>query len=200
MKNLTPRQQQVLDCIADHINRNGYPPTLREIAACLKISGNLGVIKHLQALKKKGHIEKESGSSRGIRLVGQQADSLALPIVGRIAAGPLQLAVEEADETFAVDRSLARRGDFLLRVRGESMIEAGILNGDLVQIRPQETAGDKEIVAVLVDDEATLKRFCREPDHIRLQPENRTMKPVIVRPDDGEVRIVGKVVGLFRQF
>jgi repressor LexA len=205
MDNLTPRQQQVLDCIGNHIEQNGYPPTLREIAAHLKISGTLGVIKHLQALEKKGHIEKEVGSSRGIRLVdrkgtGMSETGLALPIVGRVAAGSLQPAIEEIDEHFTVDRNQARKDDFLLRVKGDSMIEAGILNGDLAQIRPQQTATNGEIVVALVDDEATLKRFYREAGHIRLQPENQRMEAIIVKPEDGNIQIVGKLVGLFRQF
>ena len=205
MDKLTPRQQQVLDCIADHIEQNGYPPTLREIAGHLKISGTLGVIKHLQALEKKGYIEKETGSSRGIRLVGQKGANrtenvLALPIVGRVAAGSLQPAVEDIDGNFIVDRGQARDGDFLLRVKGESMIEAGIFDGDLAQVRPQHTANTGEIVVALVNDEATLKRFYRGNGHIRLQPENRDMEPIIIMPGDGETRIVGKLVGLFRQF
>jgi repressor LexA len=205
MEKLTPRQQQVLDGIAEHINHNGYPPTLREIAAELKISGTLGVIKHLQALEKKGHIEREAGNSRGIRLVnrrgtGETGPGLALPIVGRVAAGGLQPAIEESEEYFTVDPARGRDGDFLLQVKGDSMIEAGILDGDLAQIRPQATANTGEIVVALVDDEATLKRFYRGNGHIRLQPENRDMEPIIVTPGDGETRIVGKLVGLFRQF
>lgn len=205
MDNLTRRQQQVLDCIGNHIEQNGYPPTLREIAAELKISGTLGVIKHLQALEKKGYIEKEVGSSRGIRLTGQKGSGipeagLSLPIVGRVAAGSLQPAIEEIDDHFTVDRNHARKDDFLLRVKGDSMIEAGIFNGDLAQIRPQQTASDGEIVVALVDDDATLKRFYRETGHIRLQPENRHMEPIIVKADDGNIQIIGKLVGLFRQF
>lgn len=200
MENLTHRQQQVLDCITDHLERQGYPPTLREIATYLKISGTLGVIKHLQALEKKGYIEKTSGRSRAIRLTGQKASGLSLPIVGQVAAGSLQPAIEEIDDYFTIDHSRARPGDFLLRVKGDSMIEAGILNGDLALVRPQATAANGEIVVVLVDDEATLKRFYRESGQIRLQPENPTMAPIIIKPDDGEVSIVGKVTGLFRQF
>jgi len=200
MEKLTSRQQQVLDCIADHIDRDGYPPTLREIAAVLKVNGTLGVIKHLQALEKKGYIEREAGNSRGIRLAGQKRQGISLPIVGRVAAGGLQPAIEESDDHFTVDPSQGRDGDFLLRVRGDSMIEAGILDGDLAQIRPQATANTGEIVVALVNDEATLKRFYRGNGHIRLQPENTTMQPIIVRPEDGETRIIGKLVGLFRQF
>ena len=200
METITARQQQVLNYITDHIEQQGYPPTLREIAGHLKINGTLGVIKHLQALEKKGYIEKQGGSSRGIRLTGQRESGLTLPIVGRVAAGSLQPAIEEIDDYFTVDRNQARQGDFLLRVKGNSMIEAGILNGDLALVRPQTTAANGEIVVALVDDDATLKRFYREAGHVRLQPENSDMEPIIISPDDGEVRIVGKVTGLFRQF
>jgi len=200
MEPLTRRQQQVLDYVSDHLQQQGYPPTLREIAAHLKINGTLGVIKHLQALEKKGYIAKTGGSSRGIRLTGQRGQGLTLPIVGRVAAGSLQPAIEEIDDYFTVDQEQARQGDFLLRVKGDSMIEAGILNSDLVQVRPQATAADREIVVVLVGEEATLKRFYREAGQIRLQPENSKMEPIMVRPDDDEISIIGKVVGLFRQF
>jgi len=205
MEQLTPRQQQVLDCIAGHIDENGYPPTLREIAATLKVSGTLGVIKHLQALEKKGYLEKEIGSSRGLRLVGRDENrrtetGLVLPVVGRVAAGALQPAIEESGEHFIVDRAQARAGDFLLRVKGDSMIEAGIFDGDLAQVRPQSTAQNGEIVVVLVNDEATLKRFYRDGRQIRLQPENARLQPIILAPEDGEVRIIGKLVGLYRQF
>ena len=200
MQPITPRQQQVLNYITEHIEQQGYPPTLREIAGHLKISGTLGVIKHLQALEKKGYIEKASGSSRGIRLTSQRKSGLALPIVGQVAAGSLQPAFEEIDDYFTVDHNQARQGDFLLRVKGDSMIEAGILNSDLALVRPQATATNGEIVVALVDDDATLKRFYREAGHVRLQPENSDMEPIIISPDDGEVRIVGKVTGLFRQF
>ena len=200
MEQLTPRQQQVLDYIESHIGQHGYPPTLREIAAHLGISGTLGVMKHLQALEKKGYIEKDVASSRGIRLSGRPKETISLPIVGRVAAGSLQPALENIEEHFGIERGRARQGDFMLRVRGDSMIEAGILDGDLVQIRPQNTACNGEIVVVLVNDEATRKRFYREGDRIRLQPENRELEPILLRAGDGEIGIVGKVVGLYREF
>ena len=200
MEQLTPRQQQVLDYIESHIGQHGYPPTLREIAAHLGISGTLGVMKHLQALEKKGYIEKDVASSRGIRLSGRPKETISLPIVGRVAAGSLQPALENIEEHFGIERGRARQGDFMLRVRGDSMIEAGILDGDLVQIRPQKTVRNGEIVVVLVNDEATLKRFYREGDRIRLQPENRELEPILLRAGDGEIGIVGKVVGLYREF
>jgi len=196
----TPRQQQVLDYIRRHLERHGYPPTLREIAAHLGVNGTLGVSKHLEALERKGHLRRHGGSSRGLSLASPPHPPGRLPIVGRVQAGPLQPALEEFEGHFSLDPQLTRPGDFLLRVRGDSMIEAGILDGDLAQVRPGAEAGDGDIVVALVGDEATLKRFYREGETLRLQPENRSMAPILVGPQDGEVRIVGKVVGLFRRF
>ncbi len=115
-------------------------------------------------------------------------------------AGALQPALEDIEGHFAVDAGQGRRGDFFLRVRGDSMIGAGILDGDLAQVRPQADADDGDIVVALVDDEATLKRFFHEGDAVRLQPENPALEPIIIRPGGGEVRLVGRLVGLFRSF
>ncbi len=196
----TPRQQQVLDYIHNHLERHGYPPTLREIAAHLGVNGTLGVSKHLEALERKGHLRRHGGSSRGLSLARPPHPPGRLPIVGRVQAGALQPAFEELEGHFCLDPQLTRPGDFLLRVRGDSMIEAGIHDGDLAQVRPGVEVGNGDIVVALVDDEATLKRFFREAERLRLQPENRTMAPILISPQDGEVRIVGKVVGLFRRF
>ncbi|KAF0219168.1 MAG: repressor [Geobacteraceae bacterium] len=198
MEKLTPRQQKVLDFITSHLESRGYPPTLREIAGHLKISGTMGVMKHLHALERKGFIRKHSGSSRGIAVVGAAAVA-SLPIVGVVRAGAPQLAVEDIEGYFAVDRSVIRGGgSFFLRVRGDSMINASILNGDLALIRPQATAENRDIVVAMTGGEATLKRFYRERGHIRLQPENPNMEPIIIRQGDDEVVIVGKVVGIYR--
>jgi len=194
----TRRQQQVLDYIAAHLEQHGYPPTLREIAAHLGINGTLGVSKHLDALERKGYLRRQLGSSRGLSLVHPRQPPGRLPIVGRVQAGALQPAVEELEGHFSLDPGATRPGDFLLRVRGDSMIEAGILDGDLAQVRPSASIANGDIVVALVDNEATLKRFFREGEMLRLQPENRTLRPIFVGPRDGEVRIVGKVVGLFR--
>lgn len=198
MEKLTARQQMVFDFITAHLEEHGYPPTLREIGEHLGVSGTLGVMKHLDALERKGLIHKTAGSSRGITLAGRRA-TVTLPIVGTVRAGALQPAVEDIDGYLAVDCDLARTdGCFFLRVKGDSMVGAAILDGDLALVRPQATAEKGEIVVAMIDGEATLKRFYRERNRIRLQPENPAMEPIIVRARDGEVTIIGKVVGIYR--
>jgi repressor LexA len=199
MTDLTARQKQVLDFITSHLESHGFPPTLREIGGHLGVSGTLGVIKHLDALERKGLIHKTAGSSRGISVVGRRS-VVTLPIVGTVRAGALQPAVEEIDGYLAVDEAMARTGDcFFLRVKGDSMVNAAIVDGDLALVRPQATAEKGEIVVAMINGEATLKRFYRERGHIRLQPENPAMEPIIVRKKDGDVTIVGKVVGVYRK-
>jgi repressor LexA len=198
MEELTPRQRQVLDFVTSCLDCDGYPPTLREIAAHLGIRGTLGAAKHLDALERKGLIRKSPGSSRGLALTGRGAPAVSLPVVGTVRAGSPQPAMEEIEGYFAIDPGHRQGGAFFLRVKGDSMIGAGILEGDLALVRPQPTAANGEIVIALLDGEATLKRFFREPGRIRLQPENPLLAPIIVRPGDGEIILVGKVVGLYR--
>jgi len=200
MAQLTTRQQQVYDFLATYIDDHGYPPTLQEIARHLNISGNLGVLRHLEALTRKGVIARNPGNSRAITLTRRsRRGAVTLPLVGTVRAGLPQLAEETIEEYREVDRSLARGKDaFLLRVRGESMIEAHILPDDLVVVSPQPVAENGEIVVALIDGEATLKRFYREGEEIRLKPENARMKALIYRAGDAEVQIVGKVTGLCR--
>lgn len=198
MLSLTDRQQQVYDFIVQYSEQQGYAPSLQEIAGHLKIRGNLGVIRHLGALENKGYIRRSSGSSRGIVLLGRTL-SRSLPLVGIVQAGPLSEALEDVEGYLSVDASLVRgEGSFLLRVQGDSMIEAQIAPGDLAVVRPQQTAEDGDIVVAMIDGEATLKRFFREPDAIRLQPENTRLQPIFWRADDGELRILGKVTGILR--
>ena len=199
MKPLTVRQQQVLDCINQHIDRHGYPPTLREIAAVLKINGTLGVLKHLRALEKKEVISKQDGTSRSIRVLARTGE-FKLPIVGTVRAGALQPAFEDIQGEIAIAKEDARGGAFFLRVRGDSMIGAAILDGDMALIKPQADADNGDIVVVLVGDEATLKRFYRENGRIRLQPENPEMQPIFVGPDDNDFSIIGKMVSLLRHY
>lgn len=196
---LTPRQRQVLQFIATYQNGNGYPPSQREIAAHLRVSGTLPVGKHLDALEKKGYLKRDA-VSRGIALGTPLSRSVSLPIAGTVRAGQLTPAVEDIQGYFSVDQ-LAVKGDncFFLRVGGDSMIEAGILDGDLALVRPQPAANDGETVVAMVAGEATLKRFFREARQIRLQPANAAMPPIIVRPEDGEVTILGKVIGVYRR-
>ncbi len=196
MENLTDRQKQVLDFITDYLEIHGYPPALRDIAAHLGINGTFGVMKHLDALEKKGYLRRGSGNSRGIALV-HVFQTLSLPIVGVVRAGGLQPAIEDIDGYFAVDKAHLKEGTFFLRVKGDSMVNAAILDGDLALIRPQPTAVNGDIVVAMIEGEATLKAFYREKGHIRLQPRNPNMEPIIVE-DGQEVTIIGKVVGVFR--
>jgi repressor LexA len=200
METLTPRQQQVLDIINNYLDAWGVPPTLREIGAELGVRGTLGVMKHLDALERKGFIRRLAGSSRGIVIATPAADAVPLPVAGTVRAGALSLAVEDIDGYFTLDRAhIPGEGAFFLRVKGDSMVNAAILEGDLALVRPQATADNRDIVVAMVDGEATLKRFYRERGRIRLQPENPNMEAIIIRSGEGEVTIVGKVVGIYRE-
>jgi repressor LexA len=214
MNELTGRQRKVYDFIVSYSRQHGYPPAMQEIAGHLGVSGNLGIIKHLNALEKKGFIIRSSGSSRGIRvtkqsvsypvsverMIGGEDDfSVHLPVVGTVRAGMPQPPVEDIQEYYSIDRNVARSGGtFFLKVKGDSMINAAIQEGDLALIRPQGIAQHKDIVVALVDGEATLKRFCRESDHIRLQAENPNYQPIIIHEGGSDISIVGKVVGIYR--
>lgn len=198
MAELTSRRRKVLDFIQGYIEMHGYPPSIREIASHLGVSGTLGIVKHLNALERAGYIRRVRGRSRGLSLTGSVPG--ALPIVGSVRAGEPQPAIEEIEGYFSVNGShLLKGGAFFLRVKGNSMINAHIQEGDLALVRPQSTAENRDIVVALIDGEATLKRFWRDRDRIRLQPENPHMEPISVRPGEGEVMIVGKVVGIFRE-
>jgi repressor LexA len=211
MDELTQRQQKVLDFLSRHIRQHGFPPTLRDIAAHLGVSSTFGVMRHLAALEKKGWIRRQAWGSRGITLLpraahaaatgtGDDADrsALFLPVVGMIRAGVPQPPVEDIEEYRSVDRTIARAGaTYFLRVKGDSMINAGVLEGDLALIRPQPTAENRDMVVALVDGEATLKWFFHEGDRVRLQPANPNMPAIYVTPDR-VITIIGKVVGLYR--
>lgn len=199
MEQLTARQQQVLEIVTRYVNENGYPPSLREIGKELSVSGTLGVMKHLEALERKGYLRRQEGSPRGITLANHTQSS-SLPIVGVVRAGALQPAIEDIEGYFGIDRSQLRTGGaFFLRVQGDSMIHAHIQEGDLALVRPQPSASNRDIVVAMVGGEATLKRFYREENQIRLQPENPNYSAIIIREGDDEVSIVGKVVGIYRQ-
>jgi repressor LexA len=196
---LTQRQRQVLQFITDFADNTGYPPSQREIAGHLKVSGTLPVMKHLEALERKGYI-KRGNVNRGISLTTPNSRSTSLPIVGTVRAGQLSTAIEDIQGYFSVDHLAVKGADcFFLRISGDSMINAGILNGDLALVRPQKTAANKDIVVAMLDGEATVKWFYREDDHIRLQPANPDMEPILIHPEDGEVSIIGKVIGIYRQ-
>lgn len=207
---LTKKQDAVLGFIVHSIHEQGFPPTLREIGAHFGIRSTKGVNDHLVALEKKGFIKRHAEVSRGIEVVGlgrfagngsaslQTPNVASLPLLGSIAAGVPLLATQNVEQHVCIDRSLARGGEFMLCVQGDSMINAHICDGDFIVVRSQDTAEDGEIVAALIDDEATVKRFYRDGKRVRLQPENDAMRPIYADPAENDVRILGKVVGVFR--
>jgi repressor LexA len=199
MQELTARQQQVYSFIKDFAEANGSSPTLREISAHIGTAGTATAISHIEALEKKGFLRRREGSSRGIVLPQTTTATVSLPIAGRIRAGLLHPAIEDITGHLNVDSNLIKGdGCYFLTVEGDSMINKGILHGDMVLIRPQQVANNGEIVAVMVDGDATLKQFFRESDHIVLKPANTDYEPIVIRPGDGELFIVGKMIGLFR--
>ena len=205
-RELTGRQQSVYQFIVDTLHERGYPPTVREIGDHFDMKSTGSVRDHLAALEKKGFIRREANTSRGIELIHAQdrpgTNTRSVPLMGQIAAGTPLLAEENQEDMLSVDNNLVGRGGtvFALRVKGDSMRDAGILDGDIVLVRQQADAVNGEIVAALVDDEATVKTYFREKNHIRLQPANEAYAPIIVSPDQGEVAVLGKVVGLTRNY
>ena len=198
---LTKRQQEIFDFIRQYCDLNGYPPTVRDIGKAVGLASSSTVHAHLANLEKLGVLRRDPTKPRALELLDRAAAGVrgfvrpGLPLVGLVAAGQPILAEENIEEYVATPEAAGGDdGEFLLRVRGDSMKNAGILDGDLVVVKPQETATDGEIVVALVGEEATVKRFYQESDHIRLQPENEAVEPIRVR----EVRIVGRVVGLMR--
>ncbi len=198
MEELTDRQQQVLTFIESYVEHHGYPPSLREISAHLGISGNVGVLRHLKALEQKGKIRRDSGSSRGIVLPRQGAlQTVRVPIVGVVRAGSPEIAYEDIEGYYPLDSEQLHGGAFFLRVRGDSMINDAIIEGDLVLIRPQSSGNNGDIVVAMIAGEATLKRFYREKGHIRLQPRNPNMEAIIIPAGEG-LTIIGKAVKVVR--
>ena len=216
---LTARQGEVLDFITDHIQTTGFPPTIREIGDNLGISSTNGVNDHLKALERKGYLVREDAKSRAIRPLYNPdqspfdpsatsdqpqiiEDVAAVPVVGRIAAGAPITAIENVEEEVHLGQSLLGRPSdvFGLRVQGDSMIEDGIFDGDYIFVKRQQDARDGEIVAAMVDGEATVKRLFREGDRIRLQPANAAMEPIYVHAAEArETQILGKVIAVFRR-
>ena len=200
MEELTRRQQEVLTGIRLIFAETGYPPTVRELGNRLGLRSSCTVQRHLEALERKGFIRRNPTKARtieimrGLKPVSKSAADgglMSLPIVGTVTAGQPILAVENIEDSLALPRTLLPDGEcFVLRVKGDSMINAGLFDGDLAVVKKQESANNGDIVVALLDDEATVKRFFRENDHIRLQPENPTLQPIIV--DD--VAVLGRVV------
>jgi repressor LexA len=202
---LPERQQKILQVIEEAVKEQGYPPTVREIGAAVGLCSPASVQGHLASLEAKGYIRRGSskrralevirpGGSHSLRHAERQAPQI--PLVGRVAAGVPLLAEENIEEAIVIPAFLGEpRECFALRVTGTSMIKAGILDGDVVVVKRQETADDGDIVVAILDEEATLKRFFRESDTVRLQPENDSMDPIFTR----DPRIVGKVTGVIRR-
>jgi len=199
---LTARQREVLDFISCSINRCGYPPTLREIGRHFGIRSTNGVNDHLRALEKKGYLQREDLKSRALRPLMSTSQTVDVPILGRVAAGQPLLAVRNYEDTVKVDRFFIgqNREVFALRVKGDSMIEDGIFDGDYVFVRKQLQASPGEVVVAMIGDEATVKRYYPEGDSIRFQPANANMQPIVVRKRDfRSVNLLGVVIGVYRR-
>lgn len=205
-RDLTDRQRQVLEFIKAEIRRKGYPPTVRDIGEAVGLSSSSTVHSHLAALEAKGLIKRDPSKPRALEVLDhdhdrQQAPAglsnvVELPVIGAVAAGSPIPAVENVETTIPLPTEIAREDStFVLRVKGDSMVEAGIMDGDFVVVRQQPTAVNGDIVVAMLDDEATVKTFYREADRIRLQPQNPTMDPIYTR----DVTILGKVVAVFRR-
>jgi len=203
-KELTPTQEKVFNFLKDYLLEKGFPPTLREIASHFGLRGPKAPQKTLTILERKGYIRKVPGVSRAIEILDYPQFSLthilSVPVVGRVKAGEPILAVENIEGYINLDRSLVSSRDvFLLRVVGDSMIDAHIQDGDFALVKPQPNAENGEIVVALIEDEATIKRIFQKRDLIRLEPANPKMEPIVVKKGEKEVMIVGKVVGIFRK-
>lgn len=198
---LTTRQQQILAYIKDMLHAKGYPPSVREIGTAVGLRSSSTVHSHLTKLEEMGFLRRDPTKPRAIEVLGdaafRQENFVPVPLVGRVTAGQPILAVENIEETFPLPTSLIGNNEdvFMLTVQGDSMINAGILDGDYVLVRKQKTANNNDIVVALLDkEEATVKRFFKEKDRIRLQPENDAIAPIYSR----NVGILGKVIGVFR--
>ena len=206
---LTKKQKLILDFINDFQEKNGFPPTVRDICIGVGLRSTATVFTHLKNLEEKGVLNKSSAKNRAISVVKEATvtefipkassnpEILEVPLVGKVAAGSPILAVENIERTFPLPMDMATNQEmFMLRVQGESMINAGILNGDLIIVARQPTAENGEKVVAMINDEVTVKTFYKENGYFRLQPENDTMEPIITT----QLTILGKVVGLFRNY
>ncbi len=205
MAKLSKRQQEILDFIKHEVKTKGYPPSVREIGKAVGLASSSTVHGHLSRLESKGYIRRDPTKPRAIEILEPEETasipkqhSINVPLVGKVTAGSPITAIENIEEYIPLPESFAPSGEqiFLLTVTGDSMIEAGILDGDYIIVRQQQTANNGDIVVAMTeDDEATVKRFFKEKDYIRLQPENPTMEPIILK----NVTILGKVIGVFRR-
>lgn len=211
-KELTDRQEDILIFIKEFLNENGYPPTLRQIGKQFGISSTFGVKRHLDALEKKGYLNVESNASRGISIIRDDEEfSLPafiredetgmnrIPIIGRVAAGSPIMAEENIEGTVLIDPSFINKAKdcFALKVKGDSMINAGIFEGDIVIVSPTITAALNEIIVARIDDEVTIKRYFYRGNEIKLLPENEKYRPITIKSEN-EFSIIGKVTGVVR--
>ena len=204
MTKLSKRQQQILDFIKKEVKTKGYPPSVREIGEAVGLASSSTVHGHLARLESKGYIRRDPTKPRAIEILdpdfsasNQTDDVISVPIIGKVTAGQPITAIENIEDYFPLPKRLVSSEDhvFMLEVMGDSMIEAGILDGDYVIVRQQQSADHGDIVVAMTEDnEATVKRFFKEKDHIRLQPENSNLEPIIVR----DCTILGKVIGVYR--
>ncbi len=195
---LSKRQKEIFDYIGRYLSKHGYPPTVREIGSAVGLHSSSTVHAHLAKLESLGVLRRDPTKPRAIEVLVQRAKRAVgrgLPLVGNVAAGEPILAEENIEEYLDVPSVIGgESGDYVLQVRGESMKDAGIIEGDYVVVRPSEDASNGEIVVALIGDEATVKRYFRQKDHVRLQPENRSMKAIKTR----DAEVLGRVVGVFR--
>lgn len=200
---LSERRRQILRYIKEESKRNGYPPSVREIGAAVGLSSSSSVHSHLRVLENLGFIKRDPTKPRALKILHQQAgkvsrpitNSKTIPLVGRVAAGQPLLAEENIEEYLNIPAEIATDNSFILQINGESMIDAGIMDGDYVVVRQQKTANNGDIVVALMGEEATVKRFYKEADRFRLEPENKTMSPIYAK----NVLILGKVISLMRK-
>lgn len=199
---ITQKQQEILDFIKAEILKKGYPPAVRDICEAVHLKSTSSVHSHLETLERNGYIRRDPTKPRAIEIMDEdfymlRHEMVNVPLVGTVAAGQPILAAENIESYFPIPSEYVPNADtFMLRVKGESMVNAGIFDGDQIMVQQQTTADNGDIVVALIDEEATVKTFYRENGHYRLQPENDTMKPIIV----DEVTILGKVFGVFRLF
>lgn len=210
MKELNEKEKKILDFLNSEIAERGYPPSVREICKAVGLKSTSTVHAYLEKLDKDGYIIKDATKPRALKVVGSKVqrpvyeqeglysrkELVDIPIIGKVTAGVPILAVENIEDTFPLPVELVQNSDaYMLRVQGDSMIEAGILDKDLVLVKQQSTASNGEIVVALIDDEATVKTFYKEKTHVRLQPRNPNYDPIIVKDN---LQILGKVIGVFR--
>ena len=200
---ISPKQTEILEYIKSEIINRGFPPAVREICEAVNLKSTSSVHSHLETLERNGYIRRDPTKPRAIEIVDDnfnltRRELVNVPVVGRVAAGEPILAVENVENYFPIPAEFMPNSQtFMLNVKGESMVNAGILDGDQILVQQQSTAENGEIVVALIDDSATVKTFYKEDGYYRLQPENDAMEPIIVK---GELQILGKVIGVFRFF